>query len=203
VTTLPLDSGALARAPDLPRRDVGWWGMALLCATEGALFAYLIASYFYLGSTAPGWPPAGIEPPRLVLPVIMMLILLSSSAVLSWGERGIRAGNPRRLRAGLGATIVLGLVFLALQAVEYHEKLLHFSPRMGAYPSLFYTITGFHGVHVTVGLLVLAFTAIRASRGHFTSGRYQGVSIAALYWHFVDGVWVVIVATLYVSAHLT
>lgn len=202
MTAVPLDSGVVTRRPGVPGRDVGWWGMALLCATEGALFAYLIASYFYLGSTAPAWPPAGTEPPKLGMPIIMMLILLSSSAVLSWGERGIRAGDHRRLGVGLGVTIVLGLVFLALQAVEYHEKLLHFSPRTGAYPSLFYTITGFHGVHVTVGLLMLAFTAVRASRGHFTSGRYQGVSIPALYWHFVDGVWVVIVATLYVSTHL-
>jgi len=202
MNALPLDVPAVVQGSDVPTRDIGWWGMALACATEGSLFAYLIASYFYLASGSTSWPPAGIERPMLALPLLMMLILLASSVALAWGERGIRGGNRRRLGIGLGASILLGLAFLAVQGFEYHEKLRHFAPKTHAYGSLFYTITGFHGAHVTVGLLILGFTALRAARGHFTSGRYQGVSIAALYWHFVDGVWIAIVATLYVSPHL-
>jgi len=176
--------------------------MALLCATEGSIFAYLIAAYFYLGSSNPSWPPAGIELPTLPMPIAMMIVLLASSAVLAWGERGIRAGNTRQLGLGLTGSILLGLVFLAMQTIEYAGKLHHLTPQMHAYASLFYSITGFHGAHVTAGLLMLGFTGLRTGCGHFTARRYQGVSIASLYWHFVDGVWVVIVATLYISPHL-
>jgi heme/copper-type cytochrome/quinol oxidase subunit 3 len=200
VTSYAMTQPALA---DSHTRDVGWWGMALLCATEGALFACLLTAYLYLGSGSPRWPPAGFELPKLGMPVLMMVVLLASSAVLAWGERGIRSGHRARLKAGLAGSILLGIVFLALQTVEYHNKLSHFGPRTHAYASLFYTITGFHGAHVTLGLLILGFTAVRALRGHFTSSRYQGVSNAALYWHFVDGVWVAIVVVLYVSPHLS
>lgn len=202
MTAVPMDATALGRPADATTRDIGWWGMALLCATEGTLFACLIASYFYLASGSSSWPPPGIEPPHLFLPIVMMVVLLSSSAVLAWGERGIRAGNAPRLRLGIVVSMLLGLGFLAMQLVEYREKLGHFVPQTHAYGSLFYTITGFHGAHVTLGLLMLAFTALRAFRGHFSPLRHQGVSNVALYWHFVDGVWVVIVATLYVSPHL-
>jgi heme/copper-type cytochrome/quinol oxidase subunit 3 len=202
VTAVPVSEIALTDRPDARTRDIGWWGMALLCATEGSLFAYLIASYLYLGTSNRGWPPAGIELPALSLPLVMMVVLLASSLVLRWGEQGIRAGDVRRLRVGIGGSLVLGLVFLALQVVEYQDKLRHFGPTTHAYASLFYTITGFHGAHVTLGLLMLAFTGVRASLGHFTARGYQGVSNVALYWHFVDGVWVAIVAVLYVSPYL-
>ncbi len=199
MTTYPMPRQALA---DRAGRDVGWWGMALLCATEASLFACLLTAYLYLGSGSPRWPPAGFELPKLGVPLLMMVVLLASSGMLAWGERGIRTGSRARLETGLAGSILLGVVFLGLQTLEYHQKLLQFGPRTHAYASLFYTITGFHGAHVTVGLLMLGFTAVRAFRGHFSAVHYQGVSTAALYWHFVDGVWVAIVAVLYISPHL-
>ncbi|HEU4697817.1 MAG TPA: cytochrome c oxidase subunit 3 [Gemmatimonadales bacterium] len=203
MTAVPLD--ALPRAPDARRatRDVGWWGMALLCATEASLFASLIGSYFYLALVPANahWPPAGIADPALGLPLLMTALLLASSGAFWWGERGIARGDARRLRLGLALAALLGIGFLLLQLHEYGDKLRHFGPTTHAYGALFYTITGFHGAHVAFGVLMLLYTGLRALRGHFTAARHQGVTTVGLYWHFVDGVWLVIVTSLYVSPH--
>jgi heme/copper-type cytochrome/quinol oxidase subunit 3 len=133
----------------------------------------------------------------------MTLLLLSSSAFLYWGERGIKRGNQRRLRQGLGVALLLGLAFLLLQAIEYREKLKHMGPTAHAYSATFFTITGFHGSHVAFGLLILLFAELRALRGHFSAGEHCGVQVSSLYWHFVDAVWLVIFASLYLSPHFS
>lgn len=183
-------------------REVGWWAMALVCATEGAFFAYLLASYFYLGLRESRWPPPGIDVPTLLIPGIMTVVLLASSAALYWGERGVERGDQRRLRIGTVIAIVLGITFLALQWREYHEKLRHFLPRTNAYGSIFYTTTSFHGTHVAVGVLLMLYMLLRAFRGHFTRESHAGVKITSLYWHFVDAVWLFIFASLYLSPRL-
>ena len=184
-------------------RQTGWWGMVLFITTEAAVFASLVASYFYLRFRAtPEWPLGGIEQPTLRLPLIMSVILLSSSLPMHWADRGIRQGRVGRLRAGLAATFVLGAAFLALQGIEYAEKLREFTPRTNVYGSLFYAITGFHGLHVLVGLLMNLFIQVRAWLGHFGPDRHLHVAGVALYWHFVDAVWVVILLSLYLSPHL-
>lgn len=188
-------------APTLPvggrdRRATGWWGMVLLIATEASLFAYLLFSYFYLASMSRGpWPPGADPELRLALP--NTAILLASSVTMWWAESGIRAGAQGRLRGGLLVTFLLGAVFLAIQGVEYGNK--HFTPRSGAYGSLFYTITGFHGAHVFVGLLMIAVVAVRAWLGHFTAERRLAVTNTAWYWHFVDAVWLAVFTSLYLS----
>jgi cytochrome c oxidase subunit 3 len=186
----------------IPSQQVAVWGMALFCATEAALFAYLLTSYFYLGVTNPRWPPAGIEDPKLTLPLIMTGALLASSVAAWWGERGIRRGRAGQLRLGLGLAIVLGLVFLALQMAEYRDKLKHMLPRTHAYAATFYTITGFHGMHVALGLLFLGYTLLRAARGQFTALEHTGVTVTSLYWHTVDAIWLAILASLYLSPRL-
>jgi heme/copper-type cytochrome/quinol oxidase subunit 3 len=184
-------------------RTLGWWGMVWLIATEATLFAVLIASYFYLRfQSGPVWPPSGIAKPTLALPLVMSAILLSSSIPVHLADRGIRRGRQGILRAGLLAGFVLGAVFLAMQfGIEYPEKLKEFTPRTNAYGSLFFTITGFHAAHVTVGLLISARTQVRALAGAFDERRHTGVVVFAMYWHFVDVVWVFVLATIYLSPH--
>jgi cytochrome c oxidase subunit III len=201
---------AATRAPDdrllppaaIPSQEVAVWGMALFCATEAALFAYLLTSYFYLGVTNPRWPPAGIEDPKLTLPLIMTGALLASSVAAWWGERGIKEGRAGQLRLGLGLAMLLGAVFLALQMLEYREKLKHMLPQTHAYAASFYTITGFHGMHVALGVLFLGYTLLRAARGQFTVVEHTGVTVTSLYWHTVDGIWLAILASLYLSPRL-
>jgi cytochrome c oxidase subunit III len=175
-------------------RPTGWWGMLIVVATEATLFAILLASYFYTRFRSPGaWPPDGQPDPRLLKPV---------SVTVYSAELGSRRGNIRRLHAGLAATFALGLSFLILQGFEYHEKLAELRPSTNAYGSLFYTITGLHGTHVIVGLLILAWTQFFAWRGAYASENHVAVQVSALYWHFVHVVWLFVFASLYLSPRL-
>jgi heme/copper-type cytochrome/quinol oxidase subunit 3 len=199
-------SPALAATPrTLPievagERAVGWWGMVLLITTEGALFACLLFSYFYLRVSSAAWPPGGIEPPELALPLVGTAVLLSSSAPMWYAERSIRRGGQGGLVLGLALSFALGATFLGIQVFEYARA--PFTPSTNAYGSLFFTITGLHGLHVLVGLIVSAVVQLRAWLGHFSARRYLAVQNAALYWHFVDAVWLFVFASLYLSPHL-
>ncbi|MFC0531702.1 cytochrome c oxidase subunit 3 [Phytohabitans kaempferiae] len=195
---------ARALATEMPAgRTTGWWGMVLFVTTEAALFAVLLGTYFYLRfQYGPQWPPAGIGAPELVRPLIMTAVLLPSSLPVVWAERGIRRGQVWRLRAGLTATLLLGIIFLTMQATEYAMKLKEFTFTTNAYGSLFYTITGFHGLHVSVGLLMISWLLAAAVRGSFGSRRHERVRITAIYWHFVDAVWAAILFTIYLSPRL-
>lgn len=177
----------------------GRWAMRLLIVTEASFFAYLLFSYFYLGSMASTWPPDG--PPSLRIAGPDTVILLSSSATLWWAERAIKRGALSQLRAGLFITFVLGAVFLGLQAVEWSQK--SFTPQTSAYGSLYFTVTGFHGAHVAAGLLMNLVVQFWAWRGFFSAERHELVSNAALYWHFVDAVWIAVFTSLYLIPRLT
>lgn len=197
-----------AAGPDtlqLPRtgtgtRAPGWWGMLLFCITEGSLFLYFVGSYFYLRGSATAFEAEGGKYPPLGIPALLTVLLVSSSVSLRWGELGIRRGDVRRLVAGLVTTIVLGAAFLGVQTFEYAR--LEHMPQTDAYWSAFYTITGFHGMHVLLGLSMLGMNLFRASRGHFTAERHLAVQNGGLYWHTVDIVWIVIVSALYLSPRL-
>lgn len=187
------------------RDAFGWWGMVGLITTEALLFATLIAGYFYLRFRAGPhhWPPPGIRPPELALPLLMTAILWSSSIPVHVADRAIRRNNRRLLRWGLLAGFVLGATFLALQGfVEYPRTLQAFTPRSDAYGSMFFTLTGFHGFHVAVGLAISLWVQVRAWQGAFDHHRHLSVHNFAMYWHFVDAVWLLILLTVYVSPRL-
>jgi heme/copper-type cytochrome/quinol oxidase subunit 3 len=181
-----------------------WWGMVWLILTEATLFGSLIISYWFLRfRAAPLWPPDGISKPELTLPLVMSAILWTSSLPVHLADRAIRRGDQRLLRLGLFAGWILGATFLVLQAaVEYPEVLHEFTPRTNAYGSLFFTLTGLHGSHVLVGLLVSAWVQVRAWRGAFDEHRHVSVQNFAMYWHFVDTVWLFILLTIYLSPYV-
>ena len=180
-------------------RAPGWWAMVWTIATEAALFAFLLFSFFYLGSQSRSpWPPDGPLALKLSLPNTVILIL--SSLAYMWGERGIKAGNRGRLRLGLLIAFILGLAFIIIQGIEWGNQ--SFGPRSSAFGSLFYTITGFHGAHVIVGLLMNILVQIWAWRGTFSKESHLAVTNAGMYWHFVDIVWLFVFASLYISPRL-
>jgi heme/copper-type cytochrome/quinol oxidase subunit 3 len=180
-------------------KSPGWWGMVFLIFTEATFFTILLTSYWYIRfRSGPVWPPDG-HLPNLFLVSIMTPILLLSSAPMSWAEQGIKKGRQWQLRLGLFATFVMGATFLILQGVEYAEKLKELTPRTNAYGTLFFSITGFHGLHVAVGLLLNLWLQYWAWRGMFSERTYGQVENIALYWHFVDAVWVFILASLYLA----
>lgn len=185
-------------------RSFGWWGMVWLIATEATLFAALFATYFYLRfRSGPVWPPAGIEDPKLELPIIMSVILLSTTLPVHIAETAIKKGKQGPLKVGLAVAFVLGALFLGLTlGVEWPEKLRHFTPQTNAYGSLYFTITGFHAMHLIGGLAFSGWTQVRAWKGAFTSEKHATVQNFAMYWHFVDVVWVFVFLTIYLSPHL-
>lgn len=200
-TTTPLAAVVpTTHAPrDLPVDDRrGSMGMSLFILTEAMLFVAFFFAYFYLGHLMPHWPPV---PPKLAKAFMMLAILVSSSLVLAWGEKGLKRGDAGRARVATAVTIAMGLGFLLVQYWEYMDRLKELSPRSSAYGSLFYTITSFHGAHVVLGLLMLGYTLVLPGPGGETyRGRppYRPLHNASKYWHFVDVVWVFIVALLYV-----
>lgn len=194
--TLPLQKSLPVGS--IGRRASGWWGMIGLIATEAALFGYLLFSYFYLYTRSHGgWLP---ELPKLRIALPNTIILIVSSLILAWGERGIRQGKRGRLLGALALSFVLGVVFIGLQMLEWHSK--PFGLTDSAYGSLFFTITGFHVAHVVGGLLMLATLFVWTARGDFSAARHSAVSTGALYWHFVDVVWLCVFTTFYISPYL-
>lgn len=201
-----MDRPDIANLPTVvsDKTSFGWWGMVGLIVTEAMVFGALLASYFYLRYRhGIEWPPDGIEDPHLPMVLIMTAILWSSSIPMHIADKGIQKGKQSALRFGLLATLVLGSVFLMLMVVvEYPEVLAEFTPRTNSYGSLFFTITGLHGLHVFVGLLLITWATARGFAGHFDEHRHLTVRNIAMYWHFVDIVWVFVLATVYLSPQL-
>jgi heme/copper-type cytochrome/quinol oxidase subunit 3 len=188
---VPLERG---RAP-------GWWGMVLLIMTEGMFFLILLTSYWYFRFRhGPTWPPPPIQRPDVFLVgAVMTPVLLLSSIPMHWAERGIARGRPGRLRLGLAVVFAMGAMFLVFTVHEWSKLVHEFTPRTNVYGTLFYTIVGFHGIHVAVGLLLNLWLQYYAWRGAFTAERHLPVQVVAMYWHFVDGVWPFILLTIYLS----
>lgn len=177
-------------------RGVNRLGLYIFIMSEAVLFGNLIAGYLYLRFIQPQWPPEGTEHLDLIFPAINTIILIASGVPMHWGHKAIEKGNRRNLIAGLALTILLGGIFIAGQAWEYTHAT--FGPATNVFGSTFFTLTGFHGAHVIVGLTFLVITLVLALRGRFSAERFFPVEAAALYWHFVDVVWVVLFAVLYV-----
>lgn len=182
------------------RKSSGWYGVWTLVLTEAAIFAYLLFSYFYLASQANGdWPMGG--PPSLKLATPNTLVLLLSSAALIWAERsGARQGKRWQLLSGLGASFVLGVLFVIVQLREWQTK--SFSIHSGTYGSSYFVVTGFHLAHVIVGLLLLLALFTWALLGLFDRERHAPLTIGAIYWHFVDVVWLIVFTALYLLPRL-
>jgi heme/copper-type cytochrome/quinol oxidase subunit 3 len=179
-------------------RASGWWGMWMMILTEASLFAYLLFSYAYLGTQSHGgWVP---ELPRLRIALPNTVLLVASSLVLYWGETGIKKGQRGRLVAALALTLLMGAAFAGLQGLEWHNKT--YGPSADAYASSYFMTTGFHMAHVIGGLLLIATLLLWAAMGKFDARRHAAVSIGALYWHFVDVVWLAVFTTFYLTPYL-
>jgi cytochrome c oxidase subunit III len=177
-----------------------WWGMILFIASEALIFANFIASFLYLEIR--NWDTLHFQlPSAITYPIINTIILISSSFPAHYAGRGIAKGNQRQLQIGLTLTILLGTIFLGGQIYEYSGLFndFHFTPSQNIFGSIFYTLTGFHGLHVTIGVIFLLVCLIRSMRGDFTAKKHFAVEAAELYWHFVDIVWIVVFSLIYLT----
>jgi cytochrome c oxidase subunit 3 len=179
---------------ELTGRGINWWGMIFFISSEALIFANLIASYLYLEIRNGSWQ----LPTDLTYPLINTFILLGSSIPVRVAGAGIASGNQRNLKLGLSLTILMGAAFLGGQVYEYSTLFgEHFTPQATIFGSSFFTLTGFHGLHVTIGLIFLIIVLLRSLRGDFTAKKHWAAQAGEMYWHFVDGVWVFVFSLVY------
>lgn len=129
--------------------------------------------------------------PAWGLPAINTAILLTSGLTITWAHWGLVKNKRKHLNIGLAFTILLGILFLFLQAHEYHEAYTHLDLTLasGIYGATFFMLTGFHGLHVTLGTIMLIVLLFRCLRGHFSAKSHFAFEAISWYWHFVDVVW--------------
>lgn len=193
-----LDARALPVA-SIERNSTAWLGVLCMIATEASLFAYLLFSYGYSAAQhGKAWLPVAHPSVKLSLPDTGVLLL--SSLAVWWGEQGVKQGKRTQHLTGLGCGILLGVGFLVLQYFEWKAKTFSVSSR--AYGSFYFTITGFHMLHVIVGVAILSAVFIWSLKGRFTPRRHMHVTISSAYWHFVDVVWLAVFFTFYVTPYL-
>jgi cytochrome c oxidase subunit 3 len=181
-------------------------GMWVFLLSEVMFFTSLIGAYIILRFATPD----AFAEPNVVLNVPLTafntFVLICSSVTMVKAFAAIEEGNQAGLKMWLIATALLGMFFLGVQAYEYYKLGSHgFLPRVEGYHaegrplygSTFYTMTGFHGAHVTIGVLCLWFTVLQAFRGKYTATNHGGVEIMGLYWHFVDLVWIILFTIVY------
>jgi cytochrome c oxidase subunit 3 len=180
-------------------------GMILFITSEVMFFAGLFAAYFSIRAANSVWPPFKpgteeqfhIEILPLVGPATVLLII--SSLTCQLGVWAIRKDDRTGFIRNIGVTLLLGIVFLGMQAADYallYEEGLTLGA--GTYGTTYYTLTGFHGAHVFAGVVMLAVVLYRGLAGQFSSRHHDAGEATSLYWHFVDVVWIALFATLYI-----
>jgi cytochrome c oxidase subunit 3 len=180
------------------------YGMILFIASEVMFFvawfwAYFDASLYPDAGEAVGgvWPPKGVEVlDPFVYPLLNTLILLCSGTTVTWAHHALIHNDRDGLKQGLWLTIILGLIFTAVQAYEYGHAAFGFSGNI--YGATFFMATGFHGFHVIVGTIFLIVCLARVYKGDFKPNHHFGFEAAAWYWHFVDVVWLFLFVSIYV-----
>ena len=200
------------------RWSMGWFifsEVMFFAAFFGALFYMRVLSVPWLADfdskliwpdfTAT-WPVAGpgleenfTPMGAMGIPAINTLLLLSSAVTVTWAHWGLKKNNRGQLVLGLALTIILGITFLGFQAYEYGHAYSELNLKLstGAYGSTFYMLTGFHGLHVTLGTIMLIVIFFRSVAGHFTPERHFGFEAVSWYWHFVDYVWILLFIFIY------
>lgn len=177
--------------------DYRIFGLIVFLVAEAMIFLGLFTAYLTFRAVAPAWPPEGTPELELLLPGINTLILISSSFVIHQADTAIKKNNVAALRAWFLATAIMGIIFLGGQLYEYTH--LEFGLTTNLFASTFYVLTGFHGLHVCVGVLAILAVLWRSLKsGHYSKEHYFGVEAAELYWHFVDIVWIVLFFLLYI-----
>jgi cytochrome c oxidase subunit 3/cytochrome o ubiquinol oxidase subunit 3 len=186
--------------PVVPERTLspGQWGILSFLVSEVAIFSTLIVTYlYYLGKDVVGPTPA--EALKLPLVLGTTACLLASSVTVHLAERTLERGNQGGFFGWWTATIILGVLFLLGTAYEWYELIHHYSLTISRnlFGTTYYTLVGLHALHVTGGVIALLIVLGLALARQVTSANRAGVQLISWYWHFVDGVWVVVFTVVY------
>jgi cytochrome c oxidase subunit 3 len=171
-------------------------GLLTFLVSESVMFGGFFIAYLLIRAFTIEWPPEGTEV-ELLLPTINTIILVSSSFVIHLGDSAIKKDDVKGMRLWYWVTAVMGVVFLGGQAYEYLT--LGYGLTTNIFSNCFYLMTGFHGLHVLVGVLLILGVLWRSRRpGHYNASKHTGIEMAEIYWHFVDIIWIVLFVLLYV-----
>jgi cytochrome c oxidase subunit III len=179
----------------LPYRGIV--GMVCLIIAESAIFLIFVVAYiYYIGKSLSGPMPAQV----LELPILGTVCLLSSSFTVHFAVSALRKDNVRGCTLGVAGTVLLGAIFLMTTAREWYHLIHDFglTIRTNLFGTTFYSLVGLHATHVAVGLIMLTITLALLLRGSVTEAHAERLEVLSLYWHFVDGVWVVVFLVVYV-----
>ena len=175
-------------------------GMWVFLGSEVMFFTALIGAYIILRFAHPdAWIGHPNETP-LNIPVtaVNTFLLICSSVTMVKAFASAQMGRQKALRGWLVATVLIGATFVGVQVYEYRELIGHgFVPSQSLFGSTFYTMTGFHGFHVTMGVICMIFVTLKAFAGKYTPTDHRGVEVIGLYWHFVDLVWIILFTIVY------
>jgi cytochrome c oxidase subunit III len=193
-STIPI-AAKIDSAWELPSRGIV--GMVCLILAESAIFLIFVVAYiYYIGKSLSGPLPAQV----LELPILGTVCLLSSSVTAHFAVSALRKDNTRGCTLGLAATVLLGVIFLMTTAREWYH-LIHdvgLTIRTNLFGTTFYSLVGLHATHVVVGLMLLTVTLGLSLSGRVKQVHAERLEVLSLYWHFVDGVWVVVFLVVYV-----
>ena len=171
-------------------------GFVIFLCSESIIFLAFFAGFILLKLTAPEWLPKGVEGLETRMPLINTIVLVSSSFVAYFAERKLHQGNLWGFRLLWMLTMAMGCYFVYGQYVEWSE--LAFSLNSGVFGGTFYLLTGFHGLHVITGILLMVLMLGRSFRPNNYAKGDMGVTSVSLFWHFVDVIWIILYVLIYV-----
>lgn len=176
--------------------DLRMFGMVLFLIAEGMIFLGMFGAYLTFRASLPVFPPEGTPELELLLPGINTINLIASSFVIHNADSAIKKNNLRGMQVWFAITAIMGIIFLVGQVYEYTH--LEFGLTTNLFASAFYVLTGFHGLHVTIGVLAIIMVLIRSLKpGHYNAEKHFGIEAAELYWHFVDVIWIILFGLIY------
>jgi cytochrome c oxidase subunit 3/cytochrome o ubiquinol oxidase subunit 3 len=170
--------------------------MLSLIIGESAIFTIFVVAYiFYIGRSTYGPGPQILE-----IPIFNSICLLSSSLTIMLAEHGIKHGRMRAFAAWWALTMLLGLEFLAGTAMEWRKLIFEdgLTIRTNLFGTTFYSLVGLHATHVVVGMIMLSLVMLFTLLGRVSERHAERIQVLALYWHFVDAVWVVVFTVVYI-----
>jgi cytochrome c oxidase subunit III len=195
---------ALANAVTLPAESAEWslpsrrkMGVIGLILTESALFTIFVTAYlFYIGKSVTGPYPNQV----LDLPILATICLLSSSITVVLAEHAFRRGHFRGFQLWWLVTILLAAQFLGSTALEWQRLIFkdHLTIATNLFGTTFYSLVGLHASHVIVGLSLLVLVLMLSLRGQLTKAHAEHIEMLSWYWHFVDGIWVIVFTVVYI-----
>lgn len=194
----PINSKNLSsdNTPSSFRRDNLTFGFPVFLLSESIIFVSFFVTYALLRWKNPNWFPPGVTGLDIPRAAINTAILVSSSVVIYLAERALDRHHLIKFRRLWLLTATLGVIFLIKQAIEWHN--MPFGLDAGLAGATFYLLTGFHGLHVFTGVVLLLYMYFRSlTPGNYSTG-HQGVSAVSLFWHFVDVIWIILFLLLYI-----